>query len=157
MAAPQLQLPASLQKLIDSAVWPVAANSVVRQELNTLLGLQAARKLSPIDDKIILMPPPFHTIADEVAGGNSFWTDFLTNVGAIDYAKALIVADFGMGTDSPIILYYDTPEPSVLYLHWSGGGSIPLKHTWVRTHPSFDAFAKDVELSTTLIHNLHQQ
>lgn len=149
MTLPSLQLPASLQKLIDSPAWPVG---IGMQEITPILGASAARKLSSIDDHIILMPPPFHTIADEVNDGNTFWTDFLTNVGEIDYTKALIIADFGMGTDSPIILYYDTPEPSVMYLHWSGGGNVPVQHKWVRTHRSFDEFAIDIKLESALTH-----
>jgi hypothetical protein len=84
-------------------------------------------------------------ISDEVAAGNRYWIDFLTNVGEIDYRHALIIADFGIGSDSPLILYYDETEPCVMLLHWSGGAT-PVQHAWLRTHPSFATFAQAVGL-----------
>ena len=93
------------------------------------------------------MNPPFHTIADEVNHGNTFWVRDLTNYGEIDYSKAVIIADFGIGTDSPIILYYDddSESPRVMYLKWSGSGS-DICHSWVCTHSSFEEFANDTGL-----------
>ncbi len=70
----------------------------------------------------------------------------LTNVGQIDYERALIIADFGMGSDSPIILYYETTsEPVVMYLKWTWHGRKP-SHSWKQTHSSFEDFAADVGL-----------
>ena len=60
--------------------------------------------------------------------------------------KPFAIADFGIGSDSPIILYYQEPEPCVMYLRWSGDGATLVKHTWIRTHPSFAAFAQAVGL-----------
>lgn len=139
-----LKLPASLCKLIESGVWPI--DSTNSQELEPLLGKEAAQKLSAQDDRIVLMAPPFHTIADEVQGGNDFWTSGLTNADEIDYEKAVILADFGLGSDSPIILYYRTPSnPSVMYLRWIGNGE-NIRHQWIETHASFNDFARDVGL-----------
>ena len=108
--------------------------------VDPLLGEEAAQKLSPEDDRIILMPPPFHTIADEVEDVNDFWTTGVTNPSEIDYSKALIIADFGLGSDSSIVLYYGaTAAPSVLYLKWEGSGNA-IRHKWVETHSSFDDF-----------------
>ncbi len=110
------------------------------------LGVDAARRLSPDDDQLVLMPPPFHSIADEVQGGNSWWMTYMTNVGEIDYEKAVIIADFGMGSDSPIILYYELiNEPCVMYLKWTWNDRKPI-HTWTKTHQSFRDFAADVGL-----------
>ena len=64
----------------------------------------------------------------------------------IDYDKALIIADFGLGSDSPIILYYDSLDsPTVMYLRWSGNGQ-HIRHQWVETHATFDDFASAVGL-----------
>jgi hypothetical protein len=95
-----------------------------------------------------MMKPPFHTIADEVAGGNLFRFKGVTNPDEIDYNRAVIIADFGMGSDSPIILYYsDMDNPVVMYLRWSGNGP-NIKQSWVRTHDSFDDFARAIGLIT---------
>lgn len=72
------KLPTDLTALIESSFWPSVESN--RQELEPLLGETAAHKLSPDDDRIVLMVPPFHTIADEVRGGNELWTRDLTNV-----------------------------------------------------------------------------
>lgn len=119
----QLKIPDGLCKLIQQNVWPTTIG-YWQQECNPILGKEAARKLSQEEDKIILMTPPFHTIADEITHGNNWWIDGLTNVGEIDYDKAIIIADFGAGTDSPIILYYH-PEttPVIMYLKWSIDGA----------------------------------
>lgn len=138
-----LPLPPRLIALIRAGKWTrtgAPAGAMVD------LGEESARRISEQDDKLILMPPPFHTIADEIAGGNDWWESGLSNVGEIDYSKAVIVADFGIGSDSPIILYYGTStEPSVMYLKWTGNGS-EIQHSWVQTHPSFDKFAEAVRL-----------
>jgi hypothetical protein len=137
-------LPVGLTALIESGVWPT--DNLNMQELKPLLGKKAAQALSAEDDRIVLMSPPFHTIADEVRGGNDFWTCDITNVGEIYYENALIIADFGIGSDSPIILYYGNPEcPSVMYLRWTGNGE-NIQHKWIETHASFDDFAVAVGL-----------
>lgn len=96
------------------------------------------------------MPPPFHTIGDEVRKGNDFWTSDITNVGEIDYDSALIIADFGPGSDSPIVLYYKTDtQPSVMYLRWIGDGDA-IRHQWIETHATFAAFASAIGLDEGL-------
>lgn len=135
-----------LKMLIEQGEWPQAGSNRFDQETNPIVGTEVTKRIWPNEEKIILTPPPFHTIKDEVDHGNTFWTEFLTNVGEIDYSIALIIADFGAGTDSPIILYYDDDDPSIMYLKWSGGGQFPLKHSWICTHNSFNEFARDVGL-----------
>lgn len=106
-----------------------------------------AYRLTPEDHHLELMPPPFQTVADEITYGNSFWTEDVSNVGEIDYAKAVIIADFGHGSDSTVILYYgDGSEPSVRYLKWHRTRHNETIHSWVQTHATFTAFATDVEL-----------
>jgi hypothetical protein len=125
------------------------------QELKPILGKDAAPKLSSHDDRIVLMPPPFHTIGDEVRGGNHFWKTGVTDPKEIDYDKALIIADFGMGSDSPIVLYYEPKDSArVMYLRWIGNGQ-DIRHEWVETHRSFDDFAVAVGLSKMHAEHLH--
>lgn len=143
--APTLPLPTLLTEMVNSGVWPTGNPNL--QEFKPILGKEAAQKLSSRDDLIVLMPPPFHTIGDEVRGGNRFWETGVTNPKQIDYDKALIIADFGMGSDSPIVLYYNDDEPPrVMYLRWIGNGH-EIRHEWVETHPTFHEFALAVGLS----------
>jgi hypothetical protein len=109
------------------------------------LGKSAARKLSKEDDSLQLLPPPFKSIEEAVSSGSSFWGR-LTNLGEIDYSKTLIIADFGPGSDSPIVLYYDNPsQPSVMYLQWDWDAVVKRHvHKWTKTHASFRDFALDI-------------
>jgi len=146
LAEHHFALPKRLTELLDTGVWPVSAKFGTAHRSGFRLGSESARAISTDDDQIALMLPPFHTIADEVHDGNRFWTEHLSNVGEIDYRKALIIADFGPGSDSVIVLYYGHEAvPSVKYLKWSGNGQ-DIVHQWVRTHPSFDQFAAAVGL-----------
>jgi hypothetical protein len=144
----RFRIPDLLNKLISEGVWPNEKWSTAqfhRQEIDPIIGKEGTQKVSPDNDKIILMPSPFHTIADEVNPSNLFWVH-LTNYGEIDYSKAVIIADFGLGSDSPIILYYDDSESAkVMYLKWSFSGS-GIQHSWVCTHSSFEEFANDTGL-----------
>lgn len=142
---PTLPLPSLLTEMVNSGVWPTGNPNL--QELKPILGKEAAHKLSSQDDRIVLMPPPFHTIGDEVRGGNRFWETGVTNPKQIDYDKALIIADFGMGSDSPIVLYYEPKKSArVMYLRWIGNGQ-NIRHEWTETHRTFDDFAVAVGLS----------
>lgn len=139
----ELPLPELLTELIRNGKW-TPAGTLCGGMFD--LGIGAARRLSTNDDQLVLMPPPFHSIADEIRDGNAWWKTDLTNVGEIDYEKAVIIADFGMGSDSPIILYYATlDEPQVLFLKWTWRKR-QARHSWARTHATFEAFAADVGL-----------
>jgi hypothetical protein len=143
------ELPKRLLQLIDTGVWPTGygTQSVINgQALDPIVGKTQARRISPTADTLILMPYPFHTIADEVRGGNLFWVRDLTNYGEIDYSKAVIIADFGLGADSVLILYYDDPtSPKVMYLKWSWDNN-KVGHAWKHTHDSFDDFVAAIGL-----------
>jgi hypothetical protein len=147
-----LRIPEALCELVEARVWP--GYDTPWQEMNRRcfygdLGAEAAHALSADDDRIVLMKPPFHTIADEVSGGNDFWTRDLTNVGEIEYGKAVIIADFGLGSDSPIILYYQYGlPPAVMYLRWISLGRGVHHHHWVKTHDTFSEFARAVGLTS---------
>ena len=122
-------LPSLLTEMIESGVWPTVNPNL--QELKPILGKDAAHELSSEDDRIVLMPPPFRTIGDDVRGGNRFWKTGVTNPKQIDYDRALIIADFGMGSDSPIVLYHHPQDaPRVMYLRWMGNGQ-DIRHEWV--------------------------
>jgi hypothetical protein len=143
MNSGQFQIPNLLSELIERQAWTLPESP---PSLIVDLGAEAAHRLSPEDNHLILMPPPFHTIADEIEDGNTFWEADLSNVGEIDYSKALIIADFGLGSDSPIILYYEQPDHAkVMYLKWVITNH-QAEHCWITTHSNFRDFAIDVGL-----------
>ncbi len=144
--SPNLMIPDSLQRLIESGAWPTTPEQYRQQELEPILGEAAAKAVSPDDDRIVLSLPPFRTIQQEADHNPQFWLESLTNVGQIDYSQSLVIADFGLGSDSAIVLNYELgPDPRVLYLRWSENGP-DVSHEWVCTHDSFDEFATAVGL-----------
>jgi len=93
------------------------------------------------------MPPPFRTIADHAKGKMLplFWSKY----GALDVISprdALVIGDFGIGSDAPIILYYreGTSRPPVLWLRWEKDE--PKRTTWVKGADDFDEFADLLQL-----------
>ena len=112
------------------------------------LGKEAAHKVSPEDDRIYLFRPPFYTVDENAKSNPNFWLKSLTNVGEIDYERSVEIADFGLGSDSSIILNYEVSmEPRVMYLKWSFENGIE-SNSWVCTHETFEHFARDVGLES---------
>ena len=89
------------------------------------------------------MPPAFPTIAEEqrAGGAGDFWERF----GALKQIvpeKALIIGDFGIGSDTAIILDFsrNLDNPPVLRLQW---GPYPeCCNNWVHVAQDFDEFAE---------------
>jgi hypothetical protein len=138
-----LPLPPLLSQLIVVGLWPSDGKAGWGQYERPLASRERVRQFAPEEDEIHLCVPPFHTIADEVAAAsvvvlNEFWKRF----GALDEIvaeKALILGDFGLGSDAPIILNYaiDAVDPPVFRLRW-----LPNQPTkWVKGARSFDEFA----------------
>jgi len=147
-----LPLPPLLSQLIAADVWPTDGKAVWGQYERPLASPERVRQFAPEEKEIHLFVPPFHPIADEVASAsvvvvNEFWKRF----GARDEIvaeKALILGDFGLGSDAPIILNYavDAVEPPVFRLRW-----LPNQPTkWVQGARSFDEFASILGLTRGL-------
>jgi hypothetical protein len=119
------------------------------QQFKPLVPAERVQRFAPDETLICLAPPPFGTIAAERAAGGS--GDFWPRFGAlhqIDSEKAVVIGDFGLGSDSPIILDYsrNAADPPVLRLRWSGNG--PQVNTeWVEGARNFDHFAELLGLS----------
>jgi hypothetical protein len=141
-----LELPKLLSQLIEQGTWPQAGANVNEQEFEPIIDSGIVNKIFPGEDRVSLMPPPFHTIADEKYDEHDFWKTGVSNYVEIEYSKALIIADFGVGSDSPIVLYYGSEnEPDIRFLKWLGNGS-SITHKWIRSHGSFEEFANEVGL-----------
>ena len=92
------------------------------------------------ESDIYLAMPPFISVDQCVQAGRA--GDFWQRYGALDQitpTMALIIGDFGLGSDSPIILHFaDNPQdPSVLRLRWHPDG----RTEWVLGANNFDDFA----------------
>ena len=107
--------------------------------------------VAPKENSIFLCSPPFHTVAVDIAarqkrfGVDRFWSTY----GALESISpelSLIIGDFGLGSDSPIVLDYrqSGSTPSVLRLEWRK----PEPNVWVRCAENFDEFADMLGLTS---------
>jgi hypothetical protein len=138
-----LPLPDTLVRLIEAGVWPSAGAAVWAQQLRPIVPRERVAQFAPEETLICLQPPPFRTLAREAAGGGS--GDFWPRCGALHQVVpelALIIGDFGPGSDSPIVLDYalNAACPRVLRLRWTGNGH-DVASNWVEGAASFDEFA----------------
>jgi hypothetical protein len=136
-------LPPGLDRLIATGVWPSAAGpSMIAQDLHPLISADRVRRFAADESRICLEPPPFITIAQERArgGAGDFWEQFGA-LDQIDPERALIIGDFGLGSDSPIILDFacDATNPPVLRLKWGPRGQ---GNQWLEGAQDFDEFAE---------------
>jgi hypothetical protein len=138
-------LPVGLTRLIDAGVWPgTNGPSMTEQQHSPIVSAERVRLFAPDESLICLQPPPFHAIADEVRGGGSgdFWTRF-GSLRQIVPAEALIIGDFGLGSDSPVVLDFNRNklDPPVLRLRWVGDGP-DARTEWVQGARGFEEFAQ---------------
>ena len=147
----ELPLPKGLTQLLASGVWPSATGpSLTKQQLKPLVAPELVRRFADDESLICLCSPPFLTVAQCCAGGErDFWEGF----GVPDQINpdlTLVIGDFGLGSDSPIILDYarDLSDPPVLRLRWNKPPSLRLpwkkfvRTEWVQGARNFDEFAK---------------
>jgi hypothetical protein len=136
------ELPPLLYKLLAAGRWPRTAREAMSQNLRPLIALERVQLFAPEEKCIHLESPPFRTVADEVSRcPQKFWSEY----GALDEispAHSLIIGDFGLGSDAPIILDYREGgvNPPILRLRWFETAS-GRKTSWVRGADSFDEFA----------------
>ena len=82
------------------------------------------RETAGDEDQLVLHAPPFRTLADAVALNREYWAE----VGAlweIDPESVLLLGDFGLGSDTAIVLELGGKQ-RVLRLRWCG-----VKTSWV--------------------------
>lgn len=112
------------------------------QQVQPIIPAKRVRRFAAEESVMYLMPPPFFTIAILLVkqGEQDFWHLF----GALDQIhpeRALIIGDFGLGSDSPIILDYarNAINPPVLRLRWASEAG--KSNEWVIGASCFDEFA----------------
>ncbi|WAS96886.1 hypothetical protein [Nannocystis punicea] len=139
-----LPLPPLLVLLIDQGRWPRTREEALGQHRRPWVELTRIHALAPEEDGLYLARPPFVTVRAEMAR-NPFWGDPLSDPGGIDPDLALVLGDFGLGSDAPILLDYrlDLAQPQVLRLLWSRSEG----NRWVVAAPDFAGFAAALGLT----------
>jgi hypothetical protein len=147
----KLTLPKRLLSMIDSGVWPRTPTEAMHQNIRSLVSKERVQVFAPDQDRIYLVSPPFSTVATRMTHNDKFWSKF----GALEQIApdlSIFIGDFGLGSDSPILLdYRSQPSPAVLRLKWNhilgeimaSGRPRVLGQTnlWLRCADTFDAFA----------------
>jgi hypothetical protein len=142
-----LKLPKRMLALIESGAWPRESMDSMRMNTEPLVSVERIHRFAPEEHLLVLYPPPFFTIAEDLIGDTTkYWSRF----GALnEIIPELIVpfGDFGMGSDTSLALDYraDRENPAVIRLLWR---EYEQPNTWVRCTDSFDEFADILGLAT---------
>jgi hypothetical protein len=141
-----LQLPAILVQLIETDRWP-------RKTLcfPAAITKQRVRAIFPEEDELYFFAPPFHTLAYRVRNGDEFWHSPFCAPTELALERSVLIGDFGLGSDAPVILdYQGSAEPRVRYLrtgfdHQAGTHD----NHWETAAGSFNEFAQALGLAST--------
>jgi hypothetical protein len=142
-----LTLPGELVQLLDDKRWPRDAAEAERQHLQPIVPSGAVQNLAADETAIFLYPPPFGAVRAGSSGVAPFWNDPRSAPGEISFAKSIVIGDFGLGSDSPIILDYrvSLSTPRLLRLKW---GAISEGNHWILLAKDFREFAEKLALHT---------
>ena len=107
------------------------------------------------ESEIWLSAPPFHTVDRD----NLKWIDHFREPGHIDFAQAVIIGDFGPGSDAPIVLDFRSepaevkalqiisyPNPAAGRAPWLEGANFCLEGHWVTLASSIEEFVQTLGL-----------
>lgn len=147
MTVTDLPIPDALVSLIESGRWPRSAEEALRQNLELRVPVANIQRFAPDEHWLYLCAPPFGKPADVFSSLVDFRgePDSESPPGDIDYERAVVIADFGLGSDAPIALDYrqNLDCPSVIRYCWSHRGE---RNRWIHVAPSFSRFAEMLEL-----------
>jgi len=137
MYVDDLKIPDEIIKLIDIGWWPSKENASKQYE-KCLIDKENVKLIDKESDEIIFQHPPFYRLDREVDFNPRFWLSKQASLKEINPFKAVDIADFGMGSDSPILLDYRENEnnPSVMFLNYTNG----LESHWVKCADNFQHF-----------------
>lgn len=145
MTAGPWTLPVRLQRLIESGWWPHDYQSEIRQNLDSLIPEDRVRVFAAEESRIYFSRPPFHCVSALMASNEQFWASDLACPSGISFEHAVVLGDFGLGSDAPIILDYrvDSLRPSVRRLRFTDGSS----HTdWVTAAADFETMCDILQI-----------
>ena len=138
-----LPVPAALLELLDGGLWPRTPSEAMKQNLHCLVSADRIREFAPEEDRIYLYAPPFARIADGIAneGDSRFYSTYCATHQLVP-ELTLDIADFGLGSDAPIVLDYqfDRTNPRVIRLRWDSE-SRGRNNRWVECADNFEQFA----------------
>jgi hypothetical protein len=138
MNEPALTIPRLLEEMISAGRWPTIGYAQGQASR------EAVQRLAPEETEVFFYSPPFQTVR-ELSSENGFWNWPESDPSGIDFDLAILIGDFGPGTDAPIVLDYrvDAMSPRVLRLRWRDGGE---PNRWVVVTDDFQSFVDTLRL-----------
>ena len=135
-----LKIPPLLQDLIDAGRWPRTPADMKWQNFHSWVSRARVQLLAPEEIAINFLPPPFRTVREECEENALFWNSSMAAPEGIEFDLTLVIGDFGIGSDAPILLDYskELDNPRVLRLLWPNNGK---DNKWVVMATDFKTFA----------------
>ncbi len=143
--------PELLCQLVAAGRWPRRAFEKAGPHVSPTVLARRVGRIAPGEDRIELHGPPFRTVRELVSRGEQFWTSPIASPSGIDLDLALVIGDFGPGSDSPICLDFrqDPGRPCVIRLRyrcWPQGEGRAVETRWVRMARDLETFVRDLGL-----------
>jgi hypothetical protein len=133
-----LPIPEALLELVRRGRWPVTAEAELAQNLSPIVPTEIIRAATNDEEGrlFLLSPQSFVRIASLERELASFW-NLHAAPSAIDFARAVVIGDFGLGSDAPIVLDYaaNRSSPRVKRLSWRRA-----ENSWIEMAPDAAAF-----------------
>lgn len=152
----ELPPPPLLQRLVASGRWPGSPAADGHKHADEVVPVERIAALAPGEESLTLYWPPLETVASNIIEfEENGWPPFWDEHGALDELdpdRALILGDFGLGSDAPILLDYRAGlEPRVIKLEWgpAEGDGPPFRSptSWVTIADSFVEFVERLGLT----------
>lgn len=145
MKKSELKIPNAILTLAEKGIWPNEQLSSYQEGCNFIEDEVLVQKIAP-DEKYIFFHTlsGFRTMADEIMFDEELWHE-IGALNQIDVNKCLVIGDFGLGSDTPIILDYSEnyEHPTVKRLVWK---SDVTKNYWEVIAKDMEEFVKILEL-----------
>jgi hypothetical protein len=140
-----LPLPEEYMALVAAGRWPSTNEQALAQNGEPpLISAARVQLLAPEESRIYLFCHPPRLVAERAAGTErEFWNAPFVHPSGIDFNLSVVIGDFGLGSDAPILLDYRCSPPRVVRLLWVGNGQ---QNRWVTMAKDFQTFAEVLDL-----------
>jgi hypothetical protein len=123
-----------IEERLVFGTWPRREEGVRRQNLHPLVPESIVRAMAPGEVALILLAPPFRMLASEASAQPDFWAQHGA-LDELDPRQAVIIADFGLGSDAVVVVDLRTSPAPVLRLRWGEDGN-----HWIVMAPTLEQF-----------------
>jgi hypothetical protein len=141
-----IKIPTLLNELIAARRWPATGDEAWKQRCarEPMVPEDRVNRLAPDQKRIDFNAPPFLTVR-ELALDDSSWCEPWSDPSGIDFDLAVAIGDFGIASDSPILLDYrqNLENPRAIRLLWSSNGNA---NRWVPMAEDFPSFVRALGL-----------